>query len=115
MEHQLPLERNVEGKLCPQGSPRFCLRTGPQTGVPNAAASASPKNLMEMQILGPYRRPNGSGVGPLKICVLTNILGDSGKTQVKAHVKTETEKKWPVKSLIYRSFTEGDRSFWRSE
>ena len=46
--------------------------TGRKWGVVyGPAASASPWNLLEMQDLGPYPRPNR-----MKICILTKPLGN---------------------------------------
>ena len=48
-----------------------------QIVVPRPAASASPGNMLEMQILNPHPRPNESetlGVGPV-ICGLTSCAG----------------------------------------
>lgn len=74
--------KECRGNCVLRGSPSFCLRTGPQNVVPHPAASSSPGNVREMQILGPYHGLmdlRWEGRSP-STCALTNILGDSEKT-----------------------------------
>lgn len=51
-----------------QGLRRWCLVWAVLKGDPRPAASASPENLLEMQVLGPH--PGSPGSRPA-VCVLT--------------------------------------------